>query len=368
MNDWFRLEDEAAIPSPALLLFRERIEHNLRRMIEIAGDPARLRPHVKTHKLGPLVARQIGLGITKFKTATIAETEMCAAASAPDVLLSFPVAGPNCARLCKLARRFPATKFSALTDSPESIRSLGAAARDAAITLDVFLDIDCGMHRTGVMPGPDAIALYRLIAVQPGLRAAGLHAYDGHLHQQDAAERERECEAAFAPVLALRRDLEAAGLAVPILVASGSPTFAIHARHHDRELSPGTTVLWDFGYGDKHPDLPFLPAALLLMRVVSKPGANRLTLDLGHKSVAAENPHPRVRLLEIPDATFVMQSEEHLVIETLRAGEFAIGQVLHGIPRHICPTVALHAEALVVEGGRVVETWPIAARARRLTV
>jgi D-serine deaminase-like pyridoxal phosphate-dependent protein len=75
-----------------------------------------------------------------------------------------------------------------------------------------------------------------------------------------------------------------------------------------------------------------------------------------------------VRLIEIPEATFAMQSEEHLVIETPRADEFAIGQVLHGIPRHICPTVALHAEALVVEGGRVVETWPIAARARKLTV
>jgi D-serine deaminase-like pyridoxal phosphate-dependent protein len=212
------------------------------------------------------------------------------------------------------------------------------------------------------------VALYKMLAAQSGLRAAGLHAYDGHLHQQDLAERERECEAAFAPVLALRRELEGMSLPVPVLIASGSPTFAIHAKHHDRELSPGTTVLWDFGYGDKHPDLPFLPAALLLTRVVSKPGPNRLTLDLGHKAVAAENPHPRVRLIEIPEATFAMQSEEHLVIETPRANEFAIGQTLHGIPRHICPTVALHAEALVVEGGRVVATWPIAARARRLTV
>jgi D-serine deaminase-like pyridoxal phosphate-dependent protein len=368
MNDWFRLENEDAIPSPALLLFRERIEHNLRLMIEIAGDPARLRPHVKTHKLGQLVARQMELGITKFKASTIAETEMCAAAGAPDVLLAFPQAGPNNARLCELARFFPATKFSAITDSAPGISALGAAARTAKITLDVFLDLDCGMHRTGVPPGPDAVALYKMIASESGLRAAGLHAYDGHLHQQDPAERERECEAAFVPVLALRRDLEGMGLAVPVLVASGSPTFAIHARHHDRELSPGTTVLWDFGYADKHPDLPFLPAALLLTRVVSKPGPNRLTLDLGHKAVAAENPHPRVRFIELPDAVAVMQSEEHLVIETPRAAEFSIGQVLHGIPRHICPTVALHAEALVVEGGRVVEIWPILARARRLTV
>ncbi|MEQ1859718.1 MAG: D-TA family PLP-dependent enzyme [Chthoniobacteraceae bacterium] len=366
--DWFTFAGVESVASPALLLYRERIEENLRQMLAIAGSASRLRPHVKTHKLAPLIARQVELGITKFKAATIAEAEMCAAGGALDVLLAYPAAGPNIARLCELARRFSAVKFSALTDSAPSIRGLSVAARDAGITLDVFLDIDCGMHRTGVMPGPDAFALYRLLAGQPGLRAAGLHAYDGHLHQQDPAERERECEAAFEPVLALRRELEAAGLPVPVLVASGSPTFAIHAKHHDRELSPGTTVLWDFGYGDKHADLPFLPAAVLLTRVVSKPGPNRLCLDLGHKSVAAENPHPRVLLLEIPEATFAMQSEEHLVIETPRASEFVIGQPLHGIPRHVCPTVALHNEAVVIDRGAVVDRWPITARGRRITV
>ena len=368
MNDWFRLHDEAAIPSPALLLFRERIEHNLRLMIEIAGGPARLRPHVKTHKLGPLVARQIELGITKFKASTIAETEMCAAAGAPDVLLAFPQTGPGIARLCELARKFPKMAFSVVADDPANVRALSAAARAAGVTLGVFVDLDCGMHRTGIAPGDSAAELYQLIAASPALRAAGLHAYDGHIHEADAAARRAMCDEAFAPVLALRAKLESLGLPVPALVAGGTPTFPIHATHADRECSPGTTVLWDFGYGDKFADLAFQHAAVLLARVVSKPAPDRLCLDLGHKSVAAENPHPRVRFIELPDAVAVMQSEEHLVIETPLAGKFPIGQTLHGIPRHICPTVALHAEALVVEGGRVAETWPIAARARRLTV
>src|SRR6266702_3305213 len=107
--DWFRLTNEAEVASPALLLFEERIDSNLRRMVEIAGDPARLRPHVKTHKLGPLVERQIALGIKKFKSATIAEAEMCAQAGAPDVLLAMPTVGPNVTRLCKLANKYTAT-------------------------------------------------------------------------------------------------------------------------------------------------------------------------------------------------------------------------------------------------------------------
>ena len=368
MNDWFRLQDEAAIPSPALLLFCERIEHNLRLMIQIAGGPERLRPHVKTHKLGPLVARQIEIGITKFKTSTIAETEMCAVAGAPDVLLAFPQAGPNIARLCELARKFPKTAFSVVADDPSAVRVLSAAAVAAGVKLGVFMDLDCGMHRTGIAPGDSAVELYKLISQSPSLRSAGLHAYDGHIHEPAPAARRAICEEAFAPVLVLRAKLEGMGLPVPVLVAGGTPTFPIHASHTDRECSPGTTVLWDFGYGDKFADLPFQHAAVLLVRVVSKPAPDRLCLDLGHKAVAAENPHPRVRFIELPDAVAVMQSEEHLVLDTPRAGEFSVGDVLHGIPRHICPTVALHAEALIVEGGRVAETWPIAARARRLTV
>ena len=162
--DWYTLSHEEDVASPALLLFKERIARNLQRMLDIAGGPARLRPHVKTHKLAPLVRWQIDLGITKFKVATIAEAEMCAQAGAADVLLAYPAAGPNITRLCELASRYPATRFSALVDSAPSIRGLSIAARAENITFPVLLDLDCGMHRTGIAPGPDAISLYRLIA------------------------------------------------------------------------------------------------------------------------------------------------------------------------------------------------------------
>ena len=117
----------------------------------------------------------------------------------------------------------------------------------------------------------------------------------------------------------------------------------------------------------RFPDLPFEPAAILLVRVISKRAPHRLCVDLGHKAVASENPHPRVRFLELPDATAVMHSEEHLVLETPHAARFKVGDVLHGIPRHVCPTVALYNEAWVVSDGVARECWQIPARARRLT-
>ncbi len=367
-SPWYLVANESEIPSPALLIFRERMDENIRRMLRIAGGPERLWPHVKTHKLGPIVEAHLREGITRFKCATIAEAEMTAQAGAKEALLAMQPVGPSVERLLALQRHFPGTIFSTVADSKEAILALGNAALAAGFEIPVFLDLDCGMGRTGIVPGDAAIELYRLMASTRGLRAAGLHAYDGQIHGADLETRRQQCEAAFEGVVKLRTQLLELGLPVPRLVAGGTPTFAIHASHPDRDLSPGTCVLWDFGYGDKFPDLPFEPAAVLLCRIVSKPAVNRLCLDLGHKAVAAENPPPRVRFLELPDASPVLHSEEHLVIETSRAHEFHVGQCLHGIPRHICPTVALQSEAWPVEGGKAGPPWPILARARRITI
>lgn len=110
----------------------------------------------------------------------------------------------------------------------------------------------------------------------------------------------------------------------------------------------------------------FVPAALVLTRVVSRPGPNILCLDLGHKAIASEMPHPRVEFLNLQDAKFVTHSEEHLVVETPRATGFNLGDCLYGVPRHICPTVALHAEAVVIENGRISEHWRVVARDRQV--
>jgi D-serine deaminase-like pyridoxal phosphate-dependent protein len=204
------------------------------------------------------------------------------------------------------------------------------------------------------------------MASLPGLEAQGLHTYDGHIDDKDVVIRTQKCEEAFAAVSALRRDL--CDLPVQRIVAGGTPTFPIHARRPEIECSPGTCTLWDAEYETSCPDLAFLSAALVLTRVVSKPGSNRLCLDLGHKAVAAEKPHPRVQLLNLPDAQAVMHSEEHLVVETGRADEFQVGDVLYGVPRHVCPTVALHAEAVVIRNGRAETKWKIAARDRKLSI
>jgi D-serine deaminase-like pyridoxal phosphate-dependent protein len=363
-----RLSNEAEINSPSLVLHLERVEENMRRMVEIAGGPRRLRPHVKTHKLAPLIAKQITLGIHKFKCATIAEAEMVAAAGGTEVLLAAQPVGPNIGRLLQLIKKFPRTLFSTLVDDMGVVHELGNAALASSTSVEVLLDLDVGQRRTGVDPRNGAAEFYRKLSSVRGIRPGGLHAYDGHIHEPDLQLRTEACEDAYALVEKLRMDLRSAGVSLPRIVVGGSPTFPIHARRSGVECSPGTCVLWDAGYGKKFSDMHFLPAATLLTRVVSHPGPGRLCLDLGHKAVASEMAPPRVVFPAVDDAVAVAHNEEHLVIETAHVSRFPVGSILHGIPWHICPTVALHASVHVASGGRVVEEWPVLARARRLTI
>jgi len=365
---WHRVANADDIPSPALLLHEGRALRNIDRAIAMAGDPARLRPHIKTHKLGELVRAQVARGVTRFKCATISEAEVAARAGAGEVLVAYPMVGPNARRLVELARKFPGARFGLTVDSKEALGEIAAAQSSANPEIDVYIDVDCGMGRTGIGPGEGLLALHHATLGLPGLRFAGLHAYDGHIHDTDPAARQTQCDVAFAPVERARDTLASAtGRPVPI-IAGGTPTFPMHARRQGVQCAPGTFVLWDFGYAEKLPDLPFEVAALLLARVISKPGPNRLCLDLGYKAVAAENPQPRVRLLDLPDAKVVMHSEEHMVVELPGPTPFGVGEALYAIPRHICPTVALYGEVHVIRDGLARETWRVQARERRLDV
>lgn len=366
---WFKLANEAEIPSPALLVYVDRAEENIRRMIAMAGGPERLRPHVKTHKMPALIERQLRAGIRKFKCATIAEGEMTARAGAPDVLLAMQPVGPNIDRLIKLTRAYPQTKFSTIVDNPEIAKQLSAAAKAASLTIDVLVDIDVGMHRCGVPADALGVSVFLVVKSLPGLRAAGLHVYDGQVHDTDPNERAQHANEAFEPVARFVKGLREAGAEVQTIVAGGTPTFPLHAKRAGVECSPGTCVLNDVGYARKYPDLDFQIAAAILTRVVSKPlGTNFICLDLGHKSVASENPQPRAEFPQLPDAKAIMHSEEHLVLETSAAREIEVGQVFYAFPKHICPTVALYSEAVAVVNRVGGERWPVTARNRILTL
>lgn len=367
-SDWYAIANADSIDSPALMLYPERIEKNLQRMITMAGGADRLRPHVKTHKLPQVVALKRAAGIRRFKASTIAEAEMTASAGGEDILLAYQPVGTNVERLAELMRRFPQTRFATLVDDARNLATIAKVAAQRGVVFELYIDLNVGMNRTGIAPGEAAASLYRSLCGTPSLKAGGLHAYDGHLHEPDAAVLAKAADLAFAPVWKLRDRLRAEGLPVPRVIASGTPTFALLAQHEDVEVGAGTTVLWDFGQEEVCPQHHFLNAAVLFTRVVSKPQPDLLCIDLGHKAVASEMPHPRVKLIGLEDAAAVTHSEEHLVVRSSRAADYRVGDVVYGIPFHICPTVALHSEVWAVRDGLAAERWPVVSRARRITV
>lgn len=361
-GNWFLLKDAGQIDSPALLIYPERIRHNIDKMVQIAGGPGRLRPHVKTHKMAEIIRMQQEAGIDKFKCATLAEAELLARCKAKDILVAYPLTGPGPERLLKLQKNYTGAQFSCLVDHPDTLSALEAAARLEGLPVGVFLDLNVGMNRTGIAPGHEAEALYSRMASSAALECRGLHVYDGHLRNPDPGQRGLDCDRAFESVQRLADKLRDSGIEVPSIVAGGSPTFPFHARRKGVELSPGTTLLWDARYGQQFPEMPFLPAAALLCRVISKPAPGMVCLDLGHKAVAAEMDFPRVYLPELPGNIQTGQSEEHLVLEYDRSDSLSIGHEYYAIPMHICPTVIKYPEALVVTAGEVTDRWRIAAR------
>lgn len=364
------LEGIDQLLSPSLVVFRDRVAANIDHMISLAGGADRLRPHVKTHKMAEVVRMCEARGIHKHKCATIAEAEMTAAAGGQDVLLSYPIVGPNIWRFIKLQQQFGATLFAALADDLETVGHIAEAARRHSQQIRLYLDVDLGMNRTGVEPGDQAFEIYKAIASAPNLVAAGLHGYDGHVRDSDLADRKTTARPGQEALFAFRDRLAAAGLPVPSLVMGGSPSFPTHAVLTDPtvECSPGTLVFNDTGYGSRYVDLDFPPAVYLLTRVVSRPGHDRLCLDLGHKAVAADPAPPRARILALPDAEPLVHSEEHLVIRCSNPEQFPVGTALWAVPSHICPTVALHNWAYVAEGGKIVGRWDVTARGRVITI
>ena len=366
METWYKLANEDDVDSPALLVYPERIKYNIALAIAMIGDVNRLRPHVKTHKTKEILQLQLDAGITKFKCATIVEAEMLGECGAPDVLLAYPLYGPKVARFLSLKQRFPKTRFSAIVDHPAAAEALAGAAVQARMVVDVYVDLDVGMGRTGIQPGAAALACYQRCGQLGGLSVTGFHAYDGHVREIDLEKRKVICDWNFDPIAAMVHTLRTEGLPSPRLVIGGSPSFPIYAKYHEVECSPGTFVLWDKGYGDTLPEQQFLPAAVLLCRVVSQPSPNRICVDLGYKAVASENPlERRVYFLNAENLIPISHSEEHLVLEAPEAHEWQVGDVLYGLPIHVCPTVALYDRLTVVQHQRTAGTWEVFARKRQ---
>ena len=364
----FEVTNIDKVDSPGLLIYADRVRSNIETLVASIDDISRLRPHVKTHKSAEVSRMMLDRGINKFKCATIAEAEMLGMEGAPDVLLAYQPVGPKAERLLMLSQRFEGTSYSCLVDNIDTATTLSQYFAKAGQRIGVFVDLNVGMNRTGIEPGA-ALELVRELITLHGLNFRGLHVYDGHLRDPDLAARKVACDEAFAAVNKLHTSIQDACDINAMIVAGGTPTYSIHRLRAGIECSPGTFVYWDKGYAEILPEQQFAFAAVVITRVVSLPTPDSICVDLGHKAIAAENPlDKRVAFLNAGKLQPIGHSEEHMVFRIEDGRRYAIGEVLYGVPYHICPTVALHQRPAVVYKGVVREYWDTVSRSRMITV
>jgi D-serine deaminase-like pyridoxal phosphate-dependent protein len=355
--------------TPALAIYSETVDANIAFTLELlGGDPNRWRPHVKTAKLESMMQRLVAHGVTNFKCATTLELRTACAAGARDVLVAYPVTGANAVRVREVAGASSGARVSVLVESADQLQPwLGS-------DVGLFIDIDPGMHRTGVPQEKleEVITLAETIRAA-GLAFRGLHYYDGHLHQRDLGERTRAAHAGYARLLEIVGALEAAGLHVEEIITAGTPAFpctlnyaGFRQRGFVHRASPGTVVYGDATSRAQLPDhYRYEPAVLVVARVVSHPGDNIVTCDAGHKTLSVDSGVPNCAVLDHPGLVPLQPSEEHLPIAVPKGAPLpAIGSFLYLVPRHVCPTVNNFDDALIIRDGRIDSVERVTARGR----
>lgn len=351
------------LDTPALLIELDALEHNVRAMGEFFRDkPAKLRPHMKTHKTPVLAYKQLAAGAIGVACAKIGEAEIMGQAGIRDILIVNEIVTPlKISRLMSLATY---TDVAVAVDQADNVAELSKAAREWGVTLRVLVDVDTGMHRCGVPPGQPVVELAKRVADAPGLRLCGVTGYEGHMvFVQDRAQREAGAREAMRQLVESAEAIRAAGLECPIVSAGGTGTYDITGTYPGvTEVQAGSYITMDARYRDI--GVPFKCALTVLATVVSRPQPSKLIVDVGMKSISHEFGMPEV--VGVPGAKLTKLSEEHGTIELSDPGAVALrpGDRLELLPTHGDTTINLHDRYFALRKGRLEAVWPIAARGR----
>jgi D-serine deaminase-like pyridoxal phosphate-dependent protein len=359
------------LATPALVVDLPSFERNVLAMQEHCNRAAlKLRPHAKTHKCAEIARRQIKAGAVGQCVAKLGEAEALAEAGIDGLLVTSPVVTAQAfARVAKLNARLG--DFMVVADSATCVEGFAQAARASGKRLKVLVDVDIGLHRTGIQPGAPALALARKIAADDQLQFMGLQGYAGQLQHVPVFEERRTQSLAAMKLLGDTRDaIVAAGIPCPIVSGGGTGTFNIDPEARVlTELQAGSYIFMDKQYGEVRianaAPLSFEMSLFVQTTVISKTTPGLATTDAGLKSFATEAGAPIISSGAPEGANYFFFGDEQGGI-ILGGAEKALplGALLRCVVPHCDPTVNLYDAYHVVDGDRLVDIWPIEARGR----
>ncbi len=355
------------LDTPALVIDLDIMERNLRRVGDYCKTHGlRLRPHTKTHKVPAVGRRQLDSGAVGLTVAKVGEAEVMLAANPPDLLVAYPVIGRSkLARLMQVAKK---TQVTVALDSINVARQLSEAAREAQVEVRVLAEVDAGLNRVGVTPGPELIDLARGIQRLPNLKFEGIDFYPGHV--KDTGERGMEQIRKLSELVqCILDDFRREGIEIRIVSGGSTPSlFHSHEVRGVNEIRPGTYVYNDVNTVASGACTFDDCAASVLVTVVSTARPGQIVVDGGSKTFSSDTAAPpsiHGRIVEDPGCALHRLNEEHGYVDITRAErEFAVGDRLHIIPAHVCVVVNLHEYVYGKRGYQVEETWKVEGRGK----
>lgn len=360
-----------ALNTPVLVIELDALARNIRRMAEFAASHGlKLRPHAKTHKSPDIARLQIEAGAIGLCCAKLGEAEALADGGvATGLHITSPVVSPPAIeRLIALNAR--TQDLMVVVDSPLNCAALGEAAKPGN-PLKVVIDIDPGMHRTGVASLAGAVAVLEAIRAEPALTYMGVQFYCGvDQHIEDFAARRRSIAERADYLAQVISALTDAGGAPEIVTGGGTGTHAIDAELGVfTELQVGSYIFMDSQYlacdllGEGRP-APFETALMVDARVVSANAPGLVTLDAGFKAFSTDA-GPPVPIAGAPQgATYRFMGDEHGALIIGGVTPPAVAEIVTLVTPHCDPTVNLYDTYHVVQGDTLCALWPIAGRGK----
>lgn len=352
------------LDTPALLLDLDAFEANVNEAAALCRrNGVGWRPHAKCHKSPDIARRLIEAGAIGLTCAKLGEAEIFAAAGIPDLLVANFIAGRRkIERLVELRRK--ADPIICL-DHLDQAQPISQAMQASGQRVRAILEIDIGLARAGVAPGRPAVELAKRVVELPGIDLAGVMGYEGHLLTiEDQGEKAARVCAALSQLVETAQRMASAGIACPIVSCggTGSLPFAV-GQPGITEVQAGGVIFMDAFYRHKCHIQGFRYALTVLTTVVSRPTPDRAIMDAGRKTMNMEIDMPLVIGRE--DVVVDRLSAEHGSLKLgPTAQDLKIGDRLEFIPGYGDLTTVLHNQFFVVQGGRLVDIWPLTARGR----
>ncbi len=350
------------LDTPVLVVDLEQFETNVAAMATYCRrQGVTWRPHSKSHKCPDIARIQLAAGATGLTCAKLSEAEIFADHGVADILLANQLASPS--RLEHLARLQERGQIIGIVDHPDALAMAARAGQRVGVDIPLLVDVDIGMHRTGVQPGPAILDMARAIEAAKGVRLLGIMGYEGHvLTEHPAAAKELAARTALDHLVHGRDSLLADGLPCESVSAGSTGSYDLAATHDAiTEIQAGGAIFMDAMYRDRfHVDERF-GFALHLLTTVTGQHADHIVTDAGFKTLSAFHNEPRV--LDRIDLEFGYLSAEHGVYR-LKEGSSgpAIGARLRLLPGYGDSTTVLHDHFIAVRDERVEQVWPLTAR------